>query len=165
MILELLARRNDDWLRMAKKFSLEPENALQEAYIKMHYRFKDCPEKVEAMDDGQLAMYMYLTIRSAASNTYKLDRRYAELDETQVTRESLPFDSAPYDYEEDAETEKNLKAIKVLMNDWHWYDYKLFNLHIVEGMSMREISRQTGISLSSIFHTIKTCKQNLKDKL
>jgi len=154
MILKHLAERNDEWLKMAHKFSAEPKDALQDAYLKMYYRFKDTPDTLLEMDRGQLALYMYLTIRSTAVTNIKDHKRYADpIDQIE--------DTPDYDIEEDRLTERKLDALYNEMNTWYWYDKKLVTLHLIEGMSMREISRETGISLSSIFHTIKTCKQRL----
>ena len=154
MILEHLAERNDEWLKMAHKFSAEPKDALQDAYLEMYDRFKNAPETLLEMDKGQLALYMYLTIRSAAMTNIKQHKRYADpLDQIE--------ESPDYDIEKDRLTERKLDALHNEMNNWYWYDKKLTALHLVEGMSMREISRETGISLSSIFHTIKTCKKRL----
>ena len=159
MILDLLAKRQDEWLRMAAKFGSNPKDSLQEAYIKMYDRFKDEPEKIEAMEAGQLAMYMYLTIRSVSADRFK---GKIELVALEGAVESI---EDPYDLEEDRQIERDLDTIHNELNKWHWYDQKLLTIHTIEGMSMREISRETGISLSSIFHTIKTCKQKLRNKL
>lgn len=159
MILELLAKRQNEWLRMAAKFGSNPKDSLQEAYIKMYDRFKEEPEKVSEMDDGQLAMYMYLTIRSVSADRFKSKIDLVSLEG------AIEYLEDPYNLTEDRNTERRLDTIHNELQKWHWYDQKLLILHTIDGMSMREISRQTGISLSSIFHTIKTCKEKLRNKI
>ena len=50
------------------------------------------------------------------------------------------------------------------LENWHWYDRKLFKLYRDTDMSMRDISSETNISLISIFHSIKNYKEILKEK-
>jgi predicted DNA-binding protein YlxM (UPF0122 family) len=50
------------------------------------------------------------------------------------------------------------------VNEWHWYDHKMFEIYMNSDMSMRDISRETTISLSSIFNTIKNGKDRIKDR-
>lgn len=156
MILEHLAKRNDEWRRMAHKFSTEPDDALQDAYIKLYERFKKDPQAIVDMHPNQLAMYVYLTLRSCSITNIKVEKVFASLPE-----DILEADD--YDFDADNLAEIRLKQIKKEYSAWHWYDQKLFKLHVIAGMSMREISRETGISLSSIFHTIKVCKERLRN--
>ena len=41
------------------------------------------------------------------------------------------------------------------INNWHWYDAKLFKLYRDTDMSIRKIAKETKISWVSIFNTIK----------
>lgn len=157
MILEHLAKRNDEWVKMARKFSEYPEDALQDAYLKIYERFKDKPEVFLEYEPQQQAMYMYLTLRSTSASNYKEGKKYADLPTFVEAEEE-------YDLSQDRQIERDLDLIYNEMNNWHWYDKKLALLHLEQGMSMREISRETGISLSSIFHTIKICKKRLRNK-
>lgn len=48
---------------------------------------------------------------------------------------------------------------------WHWYDQKLFKLYKDSNLSMREISKETNISVTSIFNTIKNCKARINESV
>ena len=50
------------------------------------------------------------------------------------------------------------------IDNWHWYDKKLFKLYRDTDMSMRDIAAETNISLISIFHSIKNYKEILNTK-
>ena len=50
------------------------------------------------------------------------------------------------------------------LENWHWYDRKLFKLYRDTDMSMRDIATETNISLISIFHSIKNYKEILSTK-
>jgi hypothetical protein len=58
-----------------------------------------------------------------------------------------------------------MKKVNSEINNWHWYDKMLFELYKDTGKSMRDIESDTGISLSSIFCTLKNCKESLKENV
>ncbi len=51
------------------------------------------------------------------------------------------------------------------VSNWHWYDQKLFKLYKDSDLSMREISKETNISVTSIFNTIKNCKTRINESV
>jgi predicted DNA-binding protein YlxM (UPF0122 family) len=55
--------------------------------------------------------------------------------------------------------------IKQEILNWHWYDTKLFTLYLKEDMSMRDIASETNISLTSIYNTLKNCKERLRENV
>jgi len=56
----------------------------------------------------------------------------------------------------------DIQKIYNYIDTFNPYDRKLYNLYIDTKLSMREISNQTGISLTSIFKTIKSCNERIK---
>jgi len=59
----------------------------------------------------------------------------------------------------------NLKDdVDCFIDSWYWYESKMFRLYFYKDMSMREISRETKISLTSICLTIKHCKKMIIDE-
>ena len=52
---------------------------------------------------------------------------------------------------------------KAEVDSWDIYDKKLFSLYRDSGMSMQQISNETKISKTSIFHSLKEHKRKLKD--
>ncbi len=51
------------------------------------------------------------------------------------------------------------------ISSWDWYDQKLFRIYKDERKPMRQISEETGISLKSIFLTIKSCKERIRQSV
>jgi predicted DNA-binding protein YlxM (UPF0122 family) len=47
---------------------------------------------------------------------------------------------------------------------WQWFEKNLFNVYLTSGKSMRDLERETKISVTTIFHTIKKCKTKLKNQ-
>jgi transposase-like protein len=58
-----------------------------------------------------------------------------------------------------------LKRLTHLDEDGYPYNKELFNLYANSAMSMRCISSVTNISLTSIFNTLKNCREQLSDEL
>jgi len=60
----------------------------------------------------------------------------------------------------------NLEAlydkIDSIIDKWYWYDKKLTKLYLNTDMSMRDISKETKISLSSIFNTLTNAKEKIR---
>jgi len=115
MVLSYLALRHEEWVKMARKFSIQADDVLQDAYIKLHDRFKDDPNSLKVMHPNQVSMYVYLTIRSIAINESKQESKTTELSE------QIP-------QEEDECKEEIYKAIEKEINSFHWYDQKLLKL-------------------------------------
>jgi predicted DNA-binding protein YlxM (UPF0122 family) len=70
---------------------------------------------------------------------------------------------------DEGSAEEREEAMQVLVHSiwtevktWNWYDEKLMTIYIKQEMSMRELSDETKISLSSIFNTLKNGKQRIK---
>ena len=51
------------------------------------------------------------------------------------------------------------------IDTWHPYDRKLYLTYINNQFSMRDLANETGISLTSIYNTIKNCNEKLKKYL
>jgi len=56
--------------------------------------------------------------------------------------------------------EKILAEIK----DWHWYDEKLFKLYFMTDMSLRDVAKETKISLTSIYNSVKNYREFIYEK-
>ena len=61
--------------------------------------------------------------------------------------------------------EKLIDKVWEVMEDLHWYDQKMFEVYHRTDMSMRDIEKETGISLFSIFDTLKNSKEYVKEKI
>ena len=57
-----------------------------------------------------------------------------------------------------------INAIFEEVSDWHWYDEKLFRLYFCTDKSLRDISNDTKISLTSIYNSCKNYKRIIKEK-
>jgi predicted DNA-binding protein YlxM (UPF0122 family) len=60
--------------------------------------------------------------------------------------------------------ERLVDKITEEMNSWHKYDKILSEKYLKSDYSLRDIATGSGISLTSIFNSMRTNKQILKDK-
>lgn len=67
--------------------------------------------------------------------------------------------------ESEVDTLKRIDDINDIVNNSHWYNKTLFNLHYKDGYKLREISELTGINLKSVAYTIKKTREEIKTKL
>ena len=85
-----------------------------------------------------------------------------------IYSEDLPVDMIDYraddpgvEYEKE-QFDKVIDKVESIIDDWYWYDKRVFNIHFFDEMSMRKIARETKISLSSIFNTLSNGKKKIK---
>jgi DNA-directed RNA polymerase specialized sigma subunit len=65
-------------------------------------------------------------------------------------------------YKKKVNLEALYNKIDSVIEDWYWYDKKLTKLYLNTNMSMRDISKETKISLSSIFNTLTNAKEKIR---
>ena len=69
------------------------------------------------------------------------------------------------DLKEQEAYNKICQKIDSEIDNWHWYDKKLFVLYRDSGLSIRKLAAETKISWVSIFNTLKNAKNIIKEKL
>jgi len=116
-------------------------------------------------DKGGLLWYVIriinLNIKSKTSRYYYKYNKYYERVDGNTTS-----DSSPDTYSvERSTTHIRLDAIDELLKDMYWYDRELFTTYYKGGYTLDTLAEQTGISRTSIFHTIKRVKEYIKDNI
>ena len=56
-----------------------------------------------------------------------------------------------------------IDKVKKEIKTWHWYDQMLFHEYVNTGKSIVTLATESKISRSSIFQTLKNCKQRIKN--
>ena len=179
-ILEEVAKFHNEWLRIANTFlkdSDEAKDVCQDMYLKLHnydiklddIRYKDTINKY----------YIYQIIKN-------LCFAYLKKKSIPIYTDVIPdfIDDSISEYEA---FDTILQNIYDEIETWHHYDRNLFELYMHTGLSLRDIANGStkenvrwisatkkihddsvrqgaGISVSSMFNTIKKCKLILKDK-
>jgi len=177
-LIDLLAQKHNDWIRMAKSFKITDDQAneiVQEMYLRVTDYVKDV--KKIMYDEKEInTFYVYITLRNIYySNFYNTGKN---IKNRKVIYFSEIIDKADsralgkYMIENPEEIYANIdrkKKLDVLVDKieeeietWYWYDKKMTKLYMNTKMSMRDISKETKISLSSIFNTLTNAKERIR---
>lgn len=144
------------------------EDLVQEMYLKMHkYNLE-----AKVFRDGSISLpYVWFVLRSVYGDFYKSKK---QVDKFSIG-EGFELEYENTDEDSFNALENLLDKIQNEKDRWDWYDVMLFDIYMKnkgtshnrsgEGISMRKLSKETGISLISIFQTIKNCKQRLVDNV
>jgi len=159
-MLEALAEKHKDWLKMLNSFGCErnlAEDIVQEMYLRLHKYVED-PERIMYGEEVN-TYFVYITLRNMYATIQRMKRKV-----TFVSIEELP--------EELVFEEPNIESLEEFDNlidtiwgnveDWHWYDKKLFEIYHNSPMSIRSIAEETKISARSIFNTLKNGKERIQ---
>ena len=158
--LSKVAKQHKEWVKIVNSFGeyFFAEDIVQETYIML---FKWSSEE-KLIKDGQINKgYMYFALK----NTFlqHINKK------NKITFVSI--EDWKQNLVEENNTDEN-EAYNDLLNNidsecetWHWYDKKLFELYKNTNKSLRQISSETNISVTSIFNTIKTCKKRIKNNI
>ena len=148
---------------MAKSFGVSPEDAnelVQQMYIRITDYVGD-PKKILYNDTEVNTYYVYVTLRNLyLSRHYQIGKNTVYLEEQKDIDNILVPESVE---QQKIYFDKIFEKIDKITEDWYWYDKKIFNIHFYNQMSMRKISRETKISLSSIFNTLSNGKQKIRE--
>jgi len=148
-MLSKLYKKHSKWVNIVNKLGGGDysEDIVQEMYLKL--------SKIE-LKEQTIDTFVYYVLRNM---TFDLHRKKSNI--FKVDLEDCIF----LEYLEDEgkeEIETIYKRIDNEVKDWHWYDKMLWQLY-TEDRTMRQLAKETKISLASIFHTIKTCKERIKE--
>lgn len=155
--LNIIARDHNKWVAIVKSFGEDfySDDIVQEMYIKV-LRYAQ-PENI-IKDDKVNSAYIFFVLKNIFLDYVKTKNR---IEKIRITDEIQLKDESANPYQVLADHALNIK-IENEINSWHQYDSMLFRLYIESDKSMRELASGTKISLSSIFNTIKLCKERLR---
>ena len=158
--LGIVAKRHKEWIKIVKSFGENDfaEDIVQEAYLTMYkYANEDKIIRNGIVSRG----YMYFTLRSLYYQYYNSKRN--------ITKLSIDDEEYTYQIEDDSEMDEQVAFNKICMliddhiDNWRWYEKKLFTLYRDSDLSIRGIANETNISWVSIFNTLKHAKNELKE--
>jgi DNA-directed RNA polymerase specialized sigma24 family protein len=163
-LLDILAEKHNDWVKMAMSFGCQKDQAnelVQEMYLRL-YKYVDNPGKIMYNDKDVNTFYVYITLRNLFLSK---KHEYTQPKHREFNKNDLPYDDPGLDLFEFEDAYHNLiEKIRAIVQGWYWYDRKLWDIHFYKDLSMRSISKETTISLSSIFNTLKNGKKEVKQK-
>jgi DNA-directed RNA polymerase specialized sigma24 family protein len=157
--LAKVAQHHDEWVKVIHTFGEYDyaEDIVQESYIAL-YKYADADKLLDAQGEVRKG-YMYFTLRSLFYQYYNKKKK---VNKVNFDDQWELFDDS------NIEEHKAYNDICLLIDEeiknWDWYDRKLFKLYRDTDLSMRDIAKETNISLISIFNSIKNYKIILKEK-
>lgn len=158
-ILELALSKHNEWIAMAKSLGCGDfsEDIVQEMYLRIH-KYANAPDRIMYNDEINKS-FIYVTIRNLSRDLHKAKEKSRQIILKDVNLESIDIADEEFDDTLDQLNE----VVKGNMCSWNPYDKILFSYVYSEGISMRKLSRETGISLRSIFNTIQNAKESIKE--
>lgn len=159
--LAKVAERHNEWVNVIKGFGEYEyaEDLVQETYLIL-YKYAN-EEKV--IKDGVVSRgYLYFSLRSTFFQFYKNKRK--------IKKVSIDNEEHTYEIPDNTQMDEQIAYNKICtmiddhIEDWRWYEKKLFTLYRDSGLSIRGIAKETNISWVSIFNTLKNAKHELKEK-
>jgi len=159
-VLDLLASNHKEWIKMAYKFGAGDyaEDIVQEMYIRLN-KYVEEPERIMYKNEPN-KLFVWVTLRNMVRNFQN------KKDILVFTGDMVEYDyeEEVFDYEEANGFERLIEKIWESTEELHWYDKKMFEVYHTTDMSMRDIEKETRISLYSIFDTLKKTKEYVKEK-
>ncbi len=158
--LEKIAQKHKDWLRIVKSFGCEGdkcEDIVQEMYLKAHTLINSGTDI--SYGDEINHFYIYRILRSLFID---LCRKEAKI--TKVNVEYLEKFVEEEEVQQYKDIEGKMKELDSLLDKIYWYDKKVFDL-ISGGMSIAELSKNSGISYYSLYNTYKNVKNLIKENI
>ena len=156
MILKLLAKRNDEWIRMAMSFGADLDAAqdlVQDMYLRM-YKYVENPERIMYNEDEVNTYFVFVVLRNLFISSQK-SMSFEMLEEIDGEMEEPNYDS------ENAYN-RLLDELWDEVESWHWYDTKLFKLYHNTDMTIKKISEETKISERSIWNTLDNGRKRIQ---
>ena len=156
--LTILSKYHKEWLNIVRLFGDNEfaEDIVQDVYLKVHqYNYQ---EKILIDGEPNRAL-MWILLR----NTTYRENKIAPNDLSIELVRDLSADELMVEKHESLETIYD--KVEQEISRWDWYDQKLWKIYKDEQKSMRQISDETGISLKSIFLTLKSCKERIRQSV
>ena len=157
--LAKVAQYHNDWVKVIHTFGEYDyaEDIVQESYIAL-WKYADADKLLDSNGEVRKG-YVYFTLRSLFYQYYNKKKKINK----------VSFDGCWELFDDsNLEEQKAYNDICMLIDEeiknWDWYDRKLFKLYRDTDLSMRDIAKETNISLISIFNSIKNYKIILKEK-
>ena len=159
-ILQLLVRDEDTWLSMAEEISsnskILAKDLLHDFYIALHSKIDSKKVKINDIlyNDSLNKAFIYKMMHNIFIDTIRVDK---DLLIDKDLKNIIEADNTKYvDIE---------KVVDDIVNEFYWFDRKLFNLYRKKFHSIRKLSAATNISHVVVWRTINNCIKEIKKQI
>lgn len=151
--------------KITKGNDLDAQDLTQEVYVIM---LEYDQEKLQSIyDNGHLKFWVARVMLNQylrASSEFKKKHHTYLKDENAIIGD-LRACNTESDISDKILFEERLGVVNSIMEDLHYYDKNLFSVYYGSDHSIRSLAEATGISTTSIFHTIKNVRNYIKDEV
>ena len=144
------------------------EDVTQDLYLKIQTEIDKIPNKkseiLKFLDRyGQPGAYIYQSIKQILINTFRKESKYTRLDFKNLSKNERQY---LVDQGKEMKEETIQDKVDKYVDSFYWFDKKVFNLYRYDFKTHRtEMSKETKLSQSTIYRTVKRCKVKISDKL
>lgn len=147
---------------MARSFGANKdvaEDLVQEMYLRL-YDYVDNVDRIMYNEKEVNTFFVYVTLRNLYGYLMKAKSRITIVEIDQLSDELL-FEEA--NIEAEHRMVELYDQIWESVDDWHWYDKKLFDIYHNSDMSIRKLSEDTNISARSIWNTLDNGRKRIQE--
>lgn len=159
-ILDKLLKEETTWLNMANEITssskINSQDLLHDFYVAIHKKVEEGKVKIKEImyNDSINKSFVYKMMHNIFIDTIRKDKDvYYEKE----LMNSFKADNSPY-------IDKD-KLIDQIVDEFYWFDKKLFNLYRKKFHSIRKLSKATNISHVVVWRTINNCIKEIKKKI
>ena len=169
-MLEKLAENHDLWVKMVINMGCEKtvaDDIVQSMYLRMHRLIND-EKKIMYSDDEVNRFFVYVTLKNMFIDYKKAKSKYTVFeylendDSNALNNES--YLEEEYNYEQQEAFQDLIDSMNTEILSWERYDIILSSLYFRTDFSLRDIAKGSGISLMSIYNSIKNYRCKLSEK-
>ena len=161
-LMELAYNKHSDWINIVMSFGIKDkdlaEDIVQEAYIKLHEATQRGLDLY--FEDDINHVYFFKILNSLTRDYQRAEKKNPK----ESLKEYLDITEDINDIEEDYKVDEKMLKIQDILNNLYWYDAKVFEI-LSSGITVAELSRNTGISYYSLYNTYKNVKEIIKQKI
>ena len=159
-ILHILVKDEKTWLSMAEEITsnskIQAKDLLHDFYIALHSKIDSKKVKINDIlyNDSLNKAFIYKMMHNIFIDTIRVDK---DLLIDKDLKNIIESDNTKYvDIE---------KVVDDIVNEFYWFDRKLFNLYRKKFHSIRKLSAATNISHVVVWRTINNCIKEIKKKI
>ena len=164
-MLEKLAENHTLWIKMVINMGCDKhiaEDIVQSMYLRIHRLVTD-EKKIMYNDDEVNRFFIYVTLKNMFVDYVKARNKYTFF-EYMENDESMDEGLEDSEFDEQEAFHNLLDSMSSEIMSWERYDIILSQLYFKTDLSLRDIANGSGISLMSIYNSIKNYKNILNNK-
>ena len=164
-MLDKLAENHTLWIKMVVNMGCDrhtAEDIVQSMYLRIHRLVTD-EKKIMYNDDEVNRFFVYVTLKNMFIDYVKVRNKY-KFFEYLDTDDSMNDSVEDIEFDEQEAFHNLIDAMSTEIMSWERYDIILSQLYFKTKLSLRDIANGSGISLMSIYNSIKNYKNILNNK-